>query len=300
MPTAAEVKEQLTGPGGPFEVVTEQVRRHRPMQVYKDRMKALRQIARSPSAEATTTVHRATATAVSLRATSSPTAYATSQGLQSFGVGHGDRVAVLSQNNPEWCLTFWGTVNIGAILVGLNGWWKTDEIVYGLQDSGSKILVADAKRFERIAGNLDECPDLEHVFLIDADPSDFGGDAAAPPLRRAARRRRRDGAPDVPIDEDDYAVIFYTSGTTGRPKGAICTHRNMIANLQNTHLRRRGRRDGSAAARCRRAHGQTVALFTSPLFHVSGCHSTPGGRAPRRPEARDDRGHVRARQTRST
>ena len=65
------------------------------------------------------------------------------------------------QNNPEWCLTFWGTVNIGAILVGLNGWWKTDEIVYGLQDSGAKVLVVDAKRFERIADHLDECPDLE-------------------------------------------------------------------------------------------------------------------------------------------
>ena len=89
----------------------------------------------------------------------------------------------VSQNNPEWCLTFWGTVNSGAILVGLNGWWKTDEIVYGLQDSGAKVLVADSKRFERIADQLDECPDLEHVYLIvDCDPADFAdvvGDAHA-------------------------------------------------------------------------------------------------------------------------
>ena len=61
-----------------------------------------------------------------------------------------------------------------AILVGLNGWWKTDEIVYGLEDSGAKVLVADAKRFERIADHLDEAPDLERVYLIDADPADFG------------------------------------------------------------------------------------------------------------------------------
>ena len=53
-----------------------------------------------------------------------------------FGVAHGDRVAVLSANNPEWCVSFWATVNLGGILVGLNGWWKTDEIIYGLQDSG--------------------------------------------------------------------------------------------------------------------------------------------------------------------
>src|SRR4029453_9276203 len=74
------------------------------------------------------------------------------------GVGHGDRVAVLSANNPEWCLAFWATVDLGAVLVGLNGWWKTDEVLYGLEDSGAKVLVADAKRFERIADQLDQCP----------------------------------------------------------------------------------------------------------------------------------------------
>ena len=68
-------------------------------------------------------------------------------------VGHGDRVAVLSANNPQWCLTFWGTVDLGAILVGLNGWWKADEILYGLQDSGSRVLVADRGRIMRIAAH---------------------------------------------------------------------------------------------------------------------------------------------------
>ena len=66
------------------------------------------------------------------------------------GTRHGDvrhrshRVAVLAQNNPEWCLTFWGTVSIGGVLVGLNGWWTTDEVMYGLEDSGAKVLVAHA------------------------------------------------------------------------------------------------------------------------------------------------------------
>ncbi|MEY2451768.1 MAG: steroid-24-oyl-CoA synthetase, partial [Acidimicrobiaceae bacterium] len=80
-------------------------------------------------------------------------------------------------------------------------------------------------------------------------------------------------APDVAIDEDDYAVIFYTSGTTGRPKGAISTHRSMIANLQNTLFNGlAGSLTGGGAI----PQGPTapVALFTSPLFHVSGCHST--------------------------
>jgi acyl-CoA synthetase (AMP-forming)/AMP-acid ligase II len=112
-----------------------------------------------------------------------------------FGVGHGDRVAVLSQNNPEWCLTFWATVDLGAILVGLNGWWKADEIVYGLQDSGAKVLVADRKRFERIAGDLGEAPDLEVVLLVDADPDGLprgdGRQGPAPALRRAHRLPHR-------------------------------------------------------------------------------------------------------------
>src|SRR5207344_3072354 len=79
--------------------------------------------------------------------------------------------------------------------------------------------------------------------------------------------------PDEPIDEDDYAVIFYTSGTTGRPKGAISTHRSMVANLQNTIFNGvAGSMTGGGAIP--QGPTQAVALFTSPLFHVSGCHST--------------------------
>src|SRR3954469_17848005 len=271
MPTAAEVKAQLTGPGGMFEVVTEDVR-GRPMQVFKERMKALRQICEIAIGRGDQTFIVYGDRNVSFREFLT-TANSVSAGLLEIGVGPGDRVAVLSQNNPEWCMTFWATVNIDAILVGLNGWWTADEVIHGLQDSGARVLVADAKRFERIADQLDQCPDLEHVFLIDADPSDYGDD------KRLHRYDELTGAPtdvfpDVPIDEDDYAVIFYTSGTTGRPKGAISTHRSMIANLQNTMYGSvAGAMTGGAAIPQGEA-GQTVALFTSPLFHVSGCHST--------------------------
>jgi long-chain acyl-CoA synthetase len=274
MPTAAEVKAQLTGPGGLFEVVTEEVR-GRPMQVYKERMKALRQICDVAGARGDQTFvvygDREISCADFVALSNS-----VSEGLRSVGVSHGDRVAVLSQNNPEWCMSFWATVNLGAILVGLNGWWTTDEVIYGLQDSGARVLVADAKRFERIAGDLDQCPDLEHVFLIDADPSAFpqGGVAT---LHRfdELTTNPSPNVPTDPIHEDDYAVIFYTSGTTGRPKGAISTHRSMIANLQNTMYGAvAGPMAGNVAPIPPSASGQTVALFTSPLFHVSGCHST--------------------------
>jgi len=258
MPTAAEVKQQLTGPGGPFEVVTEQVR-GRPMQVYKERMKALRQICEVAIGRGKDTFIVYGDREYSFEDFIS-SAYATSTGLQSFGVGHGDRVAVLSQNNPEWCLTFWGTVNIGAVLVGLNGWWTTDEIVYGLQDSGSKVLVADAKRFERIAGSLDECPDLEHVFLIDADPSAFADMSTNDKqLHRFDELLESaptgDGPPAVPIDEDDYAVHLLHE-RHDRPSEGCDQHASQHDRQPPEHAGSAGApspASWSAAAHCRRA-----------------------------------------------
>jgi long-chain acyl-CoA synthetase len=273
MPTTAEIRAMLTGPGGPFEVVTEEVDGVQ-MKVYKDRLPSLRSVAEMD-------VGREDETLIVYgdRRISFGEFFRTANGLSrqlrdQLGVGHGDRVAVLSANNPEWCLTFWATVNLGAILVGLNGWWKTDEILYGLQDSGSKVLVADRGRFQRIAEHLDDLPALEAVLLVDADPSEFGDD---PRLSRFESLSTEPSAelPDTPIDEGDPAVIFYTSGTTGRPKGAISSHRNMVANLQNTiyntiatAMLNEDQAGGLADGQ------QTTALLTSPLFHVSGCHSS--------------------------
>ena len=175
MPTNAEVRAQLTGPGGMFEVVTEDVL-GRPTEVYASRMPSLRSVAE-----------------VGLLRGDDQTFIVYGDRTYGFGTFVRDRQRrrprparplrarpratgwpCCRQNNPEWCLTFWATVSQGAILVGLNGWWTTDEIEYGLQDSGAKVLVADQKRFERIAGSLDEAPDLEHVFLVDCTPADVG------------------------------------------------------------------------------------------------------------------------------
>jgi long-chain acyl-CoA synthetase len=284
----AEVREQLTGPGGAFEVITDTVDGVE-MKVYKDRMPNLRSVAEIAALrgdEQPFLVYgdrRIGFTEFFKLANSVAAAW-----REGYGLAHGDRVAVLSANNPEWCESFWATVNSGAILVGLNGWWKTDEIIYGLQDSGSKILVADRGRFERIASVIgtDQLPDLEAVFLADCDPSDVADavpEAGRPMLHRFDELTGNLDAPmpDTPIAEADYAVIFYTSGTTGRPKGAISSHRSMIANLQNTIYNTMAAAMVSAsadplagAADASAAPTQNVALLTSPLFHVSGCHSS--------------------------
>jgi steroid-24-oyl-CoA synthetase len=277
MPNLAEVRAQLTGPGGAFEVVTEDVL-GRPLQVYKDRMRSLRAIP-----EAAIGRGDATFLVYGDRSCGFRSFVEQANGLaralaDRHGVRPGDRVAVLSQNNPEWCLTFWATVSTGAILVGLNGWWKADEILYGLQDSGAKVLVADAKRFDRVADRLSEAPDLTQVILVDAGPDDFPTAAASGvKLQRFDELgvEPTDQFPDTPIAEDDAAVIFYTSGTTGKPKGAISTHRSMVANLQNTLFSTMAgaMTNPEAGSALASSGGPTVSLLTSPLFHVSGCHS---------------------------
>jgi long-chain acyl-CoA synthetase len=273
MTTLAEVRATLTGPGGPFEVVNAEVDGVE-MKVYAERLPNLRAVAELASVRGDAEpflVYGERRVGFSHFFQLANAASAQLAGR--FGIGHGDRVAVLSANNPEWCVSFWSTVNLGAILVGLNGWWKTDEVLYGLQDSGARVLVADRGRFQRIAGDLDRLPDLEAVFLIDADPADFGSD---PRLHRFDELTGDAGVgfPGGPIEEGDAAVIFYTSGTTGRPKGAVSTHRNMIANLQNTIFN--GVAIAMAAPETGAAVGssRTTALLTSPLFHVSGCHSS--------------------------
>jgi long-chain acyl-CoA synthetase len=273
MPTTREVEAMLTGTGGMFEVVTETVRGI-PMKVFKNRMQSLREIPagavgrgdedfvvygdrRYSYAEF---VDLANSVSASLAA--------------DVGIGAGDRVAVLSANNPEWCLAFWGTVDLGAILVGLNGWWKTDEILYGLEDSGSRVLIADRGRFERVKDELGSLPDLDAIYLIGCDPADVGlADDKRVHRFDELLGRRGQPLPSDPIDEDSEAVIFYTSGTTGRPKGAISTHRSMISNLFGTLYSSVAGSMLNPGATTIDPTAKNASLLTSPLFHVSGCHS---------------------------
>jgi long-chain acyl-CoA synthetase len=281
-----QIEEQLTGPGGMFEVVRADVGGIE-MNVYRHRLGSLREIALGAAGRGPSD----TFLVYGDRRISFPSfvalARAGSEELASGpgAVGSGDRVAVLATNCPEWCLAFWSTVSMGGVLVGLNGWWKADEILYGLEDSGARVLVADRGRYERIAGELGSLPELQVVYLIGAEPSDVvapGGNVELYPASdlfpAEAGGTSGSGPWDSPITEDDPAVIFYTSGTTGRPKGAVSTHRSMIANLQNTFFI--GAKGALAAATSGEgsvlptsSSGQTVGMLTSPLFHVSGCHS---------------------------
>ncbi len=270
MPTLAEATAELTGPGGAMEIVVEDVLGV-PTQVYKQRMCSLRDLMAQNEMRADATFlvqddRRYT------YGEHDQAARAVAHSLASLGVHHGDRVAIVSANTPEWLLTFWACAVLGAVCVPLNAWQKSEELQFALEDCGAKVVIADRKRIELVTPVLSELPLVEHVFVIDGGPhaaetrverfDTLLGDGSDP------------GMPTNPLDEDDILAILYTSGTTGRPKGATITHRQTIANLSNIVVLGIAQMMAGIASRGSQESVQDAALLVVPLFHVTGCLST--------------------------
>jgi long-chain acyl-CoA synthetase len=266
--TAADPVVTLTGPGGSFEIVTESVRGVA-MQVYKSRLGTMREliaVAESHGDKEFVVQGEQRLTF----ADHNERVRVVAANLVRLGVEPGDRVALLSANNPEWVYTFWACAGAGAICVPLNAWWKADELQFGLEDSGAKVLVADARRWDVVRDVRDTLKDLEHVFVIEPDAVTDG----ARPFGEFEDGTDPGQLPNVTVAEDDIGGIFYTSGTTGRPKGATITHRQVVANVQNvTVMAIAGMMRGSAPPELSNV-GQTASLLIVPLFHTTGCHAT--------------------------
>ncbi|MEM7220190.1 MAG: class I adenylate-forming enzyme family protein [Pseudomonadota bacterium] len=184
-------------------------------------------------------------------------------------VAPGDRVAISMRNYPEWPLAFMATTSIGAVAVAMNALWQGDEMVYALKDSGAKVLIADGERLARFAPVADQLPDLRVVGTRLGDqplPSDaWAFDALIDESATA-------GMPAVAVAPNDDATMFYTSGSTGHPKGAVSTHRNVLSALMSWEL------DAQAAARVSGVAPpelpyQPATLLAVPLFHVTGSHA---------------------------
>ena len=197
-----------------------------------------------------------------------------------YGVGPGDRVALAMRNYPEWVFAYWAIVSVGAACVGMNAWWTSEEMQFGLSDSQPKVLIADAERIERVLPVLDELRAERPLHLItvryDGDlPADVGDSTAVrwedviDPAAAPAT------LPVADIDPDDDACIFYTSGTTGIPKGAQLTHRGSVHNLlhlafMNTVATMAAANSGAAPAPDpTAAPKQNVFMAPTPLFHVT-------------------------------
>ena len=195
--------------------------------------------------------------------------------LASRGIGRGGRVAISMRNYPEWVVGYWATVSLGAAVVGMNAWWTPSEMEYALNDSQPGVLLADDERLERLE-HIENMPQ-SHVVSV------------------RSQRRIGDGVmwhevmsyddpgmlPPAEIDPDDDATIFYTSGTTGFPKGAQLTNRGSVHNILNiaamttaaTLAEQKAIAAGDAEPPAKPAVEVPPALMApTPLFHVTACN----------------------------
>ena len=253
----AAVEAQLLAPGAPFELAEEEVLGERVL-VFANRARSLRDVLlrgrEFTDAEYMVFRDGDRERRYTFGDHEKLVASAATALRDRFGVGPGDRVAILAANCPEWIISFWATVSLGAICVGLNGWWTEDEIRYAVGHSKPKLVIADRKRAARITGGLD-------VPLLIVEDSFEALLAAYPDAE----------LPTQPIAESDPAIILYTSGTTGRAKGVVHTHGN-VTNMLMVSFFHGARLMMANPKQAELPQLANSILVTSPLFHVSGLH----------------------------
>ena len=183
--------------------------------------------------------------------------------INEFNIKKGDRVAIASRNYPEWIFSFIAITSIGAIAVPINSWWTTNELEYGLKNCDAKLVIVDDERLERIEP-FSKKLDLKTI-IIRPNKSDDSN------WKNIIKKYLGNEMPIKKISPDDDATIFYTSGSTGHPKGVCSSNRAVISALLQWMV--------VATARNIReeitpdANLQQSCLLTVPLFHVTGSHA---------------------------
>lgn len=258
-----KAREELTGPGGEFEIVEAEVLGNR-LRVYKNAPPSVREVWLStlqfPERDYLVYQDERWTYADAHRDVASAAAWMFDQGVKP-----GDRVAIAMRNYPEWMLLYWACVSVGIAVVGMNAWWTPEEMAYALKDSEPKILFADSERLERVLA-ISGAADKMKIVGVRAP------DAPSPVIQWSDVLAHGGALPDVSVDPDADACIFYTSGTTGFPKGAQLTHRGCVSNLLNMAFA-----GASTQLATARATGEMppeeapvpVGLITTPLFHVT-------------------------------
>ncbi len=253
MKTVDQIEAELTAPGAPFEIIEEVVLGEK-MKVFKDRDRSLREIFDKSTDHGDNEYIICGEQRITFNQHYALVNAAAHNLRDKYDIQKGDRVAILADNHPQWIITFWATVCIGGIAVGLNGWWTRDEILYSLEDCEPKLLVVDRKRLDRIK-------DDEFAFPIVCIEENF------------SELTDGDGVmPEAEIAEDDPALILYTSGTTGRAKGALLSHRALITFVHSAVFSgfRMMMLEMEAGKKVGDASIPNCGLFSAPLFHLSG------------------------------
>lgn len=262
--TRDEALAQLTAPGQPFELVDIEAI-GRKIRAFRNAPRNLRELFEQTRSDKEFLVYedeRYTFEACWRRACTLAHVL-----VSELGVKKGDNVAIAMRNYPEWIFAYTAITSIGAVAVAVNALWTADEMRHGLSLSAPKVLIADQERIDRLAA-LPNAPAGFHVIAVRAPRTPAGaigwGDIMA--------KGERTSMPDIAVDPDDDVQMLFTSGSTGNPKGAVSTHRNVISALLSWEL------DLHAAW----ATGlltppppdppppQTAMLLAIPLFHVTG------------------------------
>jgi long-chain acyl-CoA synthetase len=276
VPSIVEAHALLTAPGAPFEM-EEVLIRGVPTRAWKHAPPSLRAVLEASRGHGERTFLVYEDETMSFAEHYAAASHLAAVLRDRFGVSPGDRVAIAMRNFPEWSLAFWAAASAGAVVVPLNAWWTGAELQYGLEDSGSVVAFVDAERADRLAEQKGSLPQLRAVVTARDERSEPPGGAlhfqdVVGEVPAGATQ------PEVAVAPEDDATIFYTSGTTGRPKGALGTQRNICTNLVSLGFSAarsalRATDPAIAATATTRTSDQNAYLLSVPFFHATGCHS---------------------------
>jgi long-chain acyl-CoA synthetase len=171
-------------------------------------------------------------------------------GFASLGIKKGDRVAMLVHNIPHFVYAYQGLLRAGAVMIPLNTMYTAEEVAYIVADADARAVVVAEPFAATVDGIRDTLPMLEHVIVA-------GTHAPVGAMTWEQMTGRGGEPPAVESSSDDLAVLAYTSGTTGKPKGAMLSHGNLLANL-----------DQMAKAPLLAEAEDDVVLLTLPMFHI--------------------------------